>query len=96
VFKIVYVNYRPVFGLNKRHFEESFASLLDNGDDANDDPITSAARTKKKLLSLSRDDLIQCLQTLGERMSSDEVKECLDALVGPPTLPAPKGILTTI
>lgn len=93
---IVYVNYRPVFGLNKRHFEDSFAALLagapdDDIDDDTQHTSTSLARTKKKLQSLSRDDLIACLQSLGERMSHDEIKECLDALIGPPTLPGPKG-----
>lgn len=94
---IVYVNYRPVFGLNKRHFEESFGALLNDGDNISDDPSASAGvgggvGGKNKLLSLSRDDLIQCLQTLGERMTSEEVKDCLDALIGPPTLTATKGV----
>jgi Ca2+-binding EF-hand superfamily protein len=68
----LYVNYRPVFGLGKDLFGKGFRALrkLKNKNDAGD--------------SLSRDELCEHLQTIGEVMGADELVGALQALNGMP------------
>lgn len=68
----LYVNHRPVFGLGKKDFTEAFLALKDRDDNE---------------LTMDTADFIRKLQTLGEPMSLEEIKHCLDALLGEKFIP---------
>lgn len=70
----LYVNYRPVFGLGKGQFKGGFQALkaikgeFEKGEEG--------------VVRLSRDELCEHLQTLGEMLSADELVGALQALSG--------------
>jgi len=72
----LYVNYRPVFGIGKGQFTKGFKALKrvkgPKGGEA----------AEEEGASLSRDELCEHLQTLGEVMSADELVGALQALSG--------------
>eukprot|EP00753_Platysulcus_tardus_P018249 PLAT6795.1.p2 GENE.PLAT6795.1~~PLAT6795.1.p2 ORF type:complete len:975 (+),score=426.58 PLAT6795.1:45-2927(+) len=74
LFIMLYVNHRPVFGVGKSHIEEAFDLLGAT-------PSTGAMPWEAlKALLLSR----------GEAMSEDELRACLQALVGEAAIDVPE------
>lgn len=73
----LYVNYRPVFGLGKGQFKKGFLALKQVKD-------KNATTEDGDAPSLSRDELCEHLQTLGEVMGADELVGALQALSGHP------------
>jgi hypothetical protein len=70
----LYVNYRPVFGLSKKQFDQTFKSLRGL--------IQGREGAKQGEDELTCDQLCEHLQTLGEAMGADELVGTLQALRG--------------
>ncbi len=62
----LYVNHRPVFGINKRNIEAAFAAI-------GADPVTGI---------VDRQELFTMLQNRGEKLHPGDVESCLKALLG--------------
>jgi WD40 repeat protein/Ca2+-binding EF-hand superfamily protein len=62
----LYVNHRPVFGINKRNIEAAFAAV-------GADPVTGI---------VDRQELFTMLQNRGEKLHAGDIEMCLKALLG--------------
>eukprot|EP00672_Neobodo_designis_P022771 CAMPEP_0174834912 /NCGR_PEP_ID=MMETSP1114-20130205/5110_1 /TAXON_ID=312471 /ORGANISM="Neobodo designis, Strain CCAP 1951/1" /LENGTH=936 /DNA_ID=CAMNT_0016068841 /DNA_START=182 /DNA_END=2992 /DNA_ORIENTATION=- len=62
----LYVNHRPVFGINKRNIEAAFAAV-------GADPVTGI---------VDRQELFTMLQNRGEKLHASDIEWCLKALLG--------------
>jgi WD40 repeat protein/Ca2+-binding EF-hand superfamily protein len=66
IFIKLYVNHRPVFGINKRNIEAAFAAV-------GADPVTGI---------VDRQELFTLLQNRGEKLHAGDIEMCLKALLG--------------
>lgn len=79
----LYVNYRPVFGLGNKSFEAAFKVLAEIKDsEQNEDSEDEQNKKEGDRKTLSRDELCEHLQTLGEQMGPGELVGALQALSG--------------
>ena len=68
-FFVLYVNYRPMSGLGDKDLEEAFGKLKE----------ISVECSKREV---DTDKLVEALCTKGEKMTKDEIEQCLLALLG--------------
>ena len=68
-FFVLYVNYRPMSGLGDKDLEEAFGKLKE----------ISVEGSKSEV---DTDKLVEALCTKGEKMTKDEIEQCLLALLG--------------
>jgi len=82
----LYVNHRPVFGLDVSHFNQAFAALSTSSSSASSssarDDEEEEAKDEAGDVMMTREELIHCLKNYGEKMSDEEIEQCFGTLLG--------------